>query len=118
MAPPASTAVSLPLHCPVKPTLIPVCCKGITARPDHTGHLLSHSETGELGLREGIRTYFVKEGGRKEKKKKKRAGLFHSDPDSEIPCCGAPDRRQLKAIRIQLLSGCTVQQQQQQAAFI
>lgn len=56
---------------------------------------------------EGIRSYLVKEGGRG-----KRAGLVRSDPVSEIPCCGTPDRRQLKAIRIQLPSGCTVQQQQ------
>lgn len=80
-------------------------------QPDQTGHLCSHSETGEWGLCVAGNEELSGEnkGGRE-----KRAGHFRCDPVSEIPCCGTPDRRQLKAIRIQLLSGCTLQQQQQQ----
>lgn len=108
---------------PLSPALSP---PGIN--PDKTGHLFSHSETGEwdhCGATElGIRSYLLKEGEKKARRTLSFSPPSHPpslslclsvcDPVSEVPCCGSPGRRQLKAIRIQLLSGCTVQRQQQQ----
>ncbi len=108
MAPPASSRCPAPSG---EADFNPPSSRLDQTRPDGTPLLVTVKPENDASValaEQGIRSYLVKEGV-----KKKRAGLFHSDPVSEIPCCGTPDRRQLKAIRIQLLSGCTVQLQQQ-----
>lgn len=77
---------------------------------DHLFVYFGQAETGEWGLYVATGAEWFCEWEQMERNQR-RAGetiatvsLF-TDPVPEFPCCGAADRRQLKAIRIQLPSG-------------